>query len=252
MPSSKHLLAGLVLISAVAGLRPAAAADLAPYGNQNIQEQQVEFGTGWYIRGDLAYAREPLPQITPALIVPSESSILNEMSAGLGMGYKFNNWLRADLVLDYRRPLAASGPSATQACPTQLNATGTCGSYYVSSIRPWDGLANFYFDLGTWYGLTPYVGAGVGMAWAQMTNSVAGTTSANQSFQLSTSNMSYQFAWAAMAGVSYQIMPHVVMDVGYRYLSLGTFHSISSVTGGPQSQRINANEFRVGLRYMID
>jgi opacity protein-like surface antigen len=64
--------------------------------------------------------------------------------------------------------------------------------------------------------------------------------------------MSYQFAWAAMAGVSYQIMPHVLLDAGYRYLSLGTFHSTSIATGGPQSQKVNAQEFRVGLRYMID
>ena len=40
------------------------AADLGPslFSNQpSTQIQPVEFGTGWYIRGDLAYARDSLP-----------------------------------------------------------------------------------------------------------------------------------------------------------------------------------------------
>ena len=60
-----------------------------------------------------------------------------------------------------------------------------------------------------------------------------------------------QFAWAAMAGVSYAVAPHTLLDVGYRYLDLGratvSLFPSASVTRGLSSQQV-----RFGVRYMID
>ena len=64
--------------------------------------------------------------------------------------------------------------------------------------------------------------------------------------------MAYRFAWAVMAGVAIAMTDHAQFDVGYRYLDLGPFTGLSSPTGTSVTQRIRANELRVGVRYMID
>jgi opacity protein-like surface antigen len=64
--------------------------------------------------------------------------------------------------------------------------------------------------------------------------------------------MTYQFAWAVMAGVSIAMTDHALLDVGYRFLDLGTVTGLSSVTGTSVTQRVRANEVRAGVRYMID
>ena len=41
--------------------------------------------------------------------------------------------------------------------------------------------------------------------------------------------MTYRFAWAAMAGVAIAMTDHAQLDVGYRFLDLGTITGISPV-----------------------
>ena len=43
-----------------------------------------------------------------------------------------------------------------------------CASTDHSSYSAWLLLANAYADIGTWYGFTPYVGAGIGGAHVQL------------------------------------------------------------------------------------
>ncbi len=45
-----------------------------------------------------------------------------------------------------------------------------------------------------------------------------------------------------MAGLSFDVFPHTKLDIGYRYLNLGTVQNV----------RLDAHEARAGLRYMID
>ena len=45
---------------------------------------------------------------------------------------------------------------------------------------------------------------------------------------------------------------HAQLDVGYRFLDLGSITGISPVTGTAVTQRVRANEVRAGIRYMID
>jgi hypothetical protein len=59
-------------------------------------QDKVEFASGWYVRGDLAYAAETFPKlssnytvdpsISPAFAFDPSSSVLNSFSAGAGMG----------------------------------------------------------------------------------------------------------------------------------------------------------------------
>ncbi len=245
---------------------------------QALPQDKVEFASNWYIRGDLAYAAETYPKLSFDSTFSEPPPILNTFSAGAGFGYKVNNWLRTDLVLDYRSPVHAAGIGG-QACTLVLPdaATGqlgytpeTCAGHFNTEIHRWDLLANGYFDLGTWSGFTPYVGAGAGVSWARTKQSVYWTygddlpcqtscgfpsSSGNTYFgyfDRSQSRMDYQFAWAAMAGLAIAMTEHAQLDVGYRFLDLGNVSGLSAVTGAPVTQRVFVNEVRAGVRYMID
>jgi opacity protein-like surface antigen len=273
--------AAMIGVLPLAGLcalaEPAAGADFGqPFpglASPPALDDRVQFVTNWYVRGDLAYAQETFPNIAP-FTFGSSPSALNTYSADIGGGYKVNNWFRTDLILDYRKQIHAIGSAATP-CSVVLPSviTGlptitpqTCIGNFDSEIRRWDLLANGYLDLGTWDGFTPYIGAGAGVTWAHINQSVnftfgnglpcqtscaiGGNFFAN--FDRSQSNVTYRFAWAAMAGVAIAMTDHAQLDVGYRFLDLGTITGISSATGTSVTQRVRANEVRAGVRYMID
>src|SRR5579883_3074861 len=43
-------------------------------------EEPVEFGTGWYIRGDAAFALDTLPEVTDLGLFPNSSNFRNTYS----------------------------------------------------------------------------------------------------------------------------------------------------------------------------
>jgi opacity protein-like surface antigen len=108
--------------------------------------------------------------------------------------------------------------------------------------------------MGTWWGFTPYVGAGVGA-----TRLHSADYSDNGLFQPNpnalTQGQSTNFSWAGMAGVAFQITPQWMVDVGYRYLELGKVSNTSG-TGVPVDfanfRNITTQQVRVGIRFLID
>jgi opacity protein-like surface antigen len=278
------LAAAMIGVLPLAGLcalaEPAAGADFGqPFPGLAApapRADMVEFASNWYVRGDIAYAQETFPDISP-FTFGSSPSVLNTYSADVGGGYKVNNWFRTDLILDYRSQIHAIGSAATPCFtnvtnpPPSGNPVGTtCIDHSDNEIHRWDLLANGYLDLGTWDGFTPYIGAGAGVTWSRIQQSDnftlnglpcqatcgfitnGGNVVTFADFDRSQSNNTYRFAWAAMAGVAIAMTDHAQLDVGYRFLDLGSITGISPVTGTSVTQRIRANEVRAGIRYMID
>ncbi len=103
------------------------------------------------------------------------------------------------------------------ACPA---VTGCGSNSFTADIESWVGLANAYIDLGTWRGVTPYVGGGIGIASV----SVQGFEDVNvphNGWAYGTDHTETNFAWALYAGVSYDVTSQFTMDLGYRYLDMG-------------------------------
>jgi opacity protein-like surface antigen len=240
----------------------------------------IEWGTGWYLRGDIGAAQSSLTT-TDGIVLPQ--SFPNNWTAGLGGGYQYNNWLRTDVTVDYEQLYNKSGPQYV-ITPCQIGAVGTpAGGPFTNSIPVYAGcspnvqsraetmavLANAYLDLGNWGGFTPYVGAGAGVnvmyqksqvTWYEQNLVAYAGTTWTDPYTLGTymanwdrafSGTSLRFAYAFMGGVSYDLTDHVKIDLGYRWLNLGHFTS-HDLYGGAHTKDIHVNQVRLGFRYTID
>jgi opacity protein-like surface antigen len=260
----------------------AVAADLlVPYAQPQNDDVPVEFGTGWYIRGDIAAAQDNANAFGRASLLHMKPP--NGWSAGLGAGYKFTNFLRADLTVDYRSPVTTNGIAGSQSClvgaapqldPVTQVMVGstpvfdTCTGIAHSRLNRTHVLANGYVDLGTWSRFTPYVGAGIGVSVTYNKSQLNWFMSNQQPYNITFTDpfsnitfhqfmdttrngYTYNLAWALMGGVAIDITPHLKLDVGYRYLSLGRYTAADS-SGNTITKQMHAQEIRTGFRYVID
>lgn len=191
--------------------------------------------SGWYVRGDMAYRWNTIGSVEAPTDVTGWT-YKNTWAIGGGGGYK-HHWFRADVTVDYAQRADFVGDTAAPA------------SFYSTRIDAVTVLGNAYLDMGTWGGFTPYVGAGVGMTYLRTTQFTSST------WQVNDDGRRWNFSWAAMAGVSYHISPSLLIDVGYRYLSLG--EAMTGLIPQGASDRLTfrdltAQEIRVGLRLMLD
>jgi len=268
------LIAGLSLASA-----SVMAADLAPMPRMPtapaLRTTLVEDDSGFYVRGDVGIGLLTAKSFSQADLANNGGTFLQKSIGdtpyiGVGAGFKINNWFRTDLTAEYRAtaPVRAyDNLSLTNNTNTlTLQANTNYSGNYSAAVALWNG----YIDLGTWRGFTPYVGAGVGLAYNRMsgfTESAIGTwttptgvTTVPTSGILGSKN-TVKFAWALMAGTSYDISPNAKLDIGYRYLNLGqgvstttglVYCSCGSIGQPLKARDLYANEIRIGVRWMLD
>ena len=175
---------------------------------------------------------------------------------GLGAGYQINNYFRADVTGEYRFD------SKLRAIETYTSfcAIGTCYDGYNGDAHSAVFLLNGYVDIGTWYGVTPYIGGGVGTAINTFANLTDTSYSTSGFGAVSSAKTTVNFAYAAMAGFSYSLTPNLKLDLGYRYLDMGNLKSNAiNCNGGiatgcsyeVQKYRLTSNDIRLGLRYQF-
>jgi opacity protein-like surface antigen len=217
----------------------------------------VELGTGWYLRGDIGYVdydkfggdSDRLP-VAFAEALPERT-----WSAGGGFGYKFTSLFRADVTVDHR---FGSDFKSISSLTGFVDDSRTEWGKFESTTA----LVNAYVDLGTWAGVTPYIGAGVGGALhrfhefrTQVTclTLACGPTLGPQPTVSLRAHSRTDLAWALMAGVAVDVLPGLKVDVGYRYANLGEAEMrLVPGTSAVRTKELEAHEVRVGLRYMID
>ena len=79
----------------------------------------------------------------------------------MGVGYEWNSWFRFDVTGEYRTKAAFKATGRfTEFCA----GGGNCFDVNTGNFSSAVFLANAYVDLGTWWCLTPFIGAGVGGA----------------------------------------------------------------------------------------
>ena len=270
-------LASVAALPAVLSLQGgASAADLlppAPPIEEPLRGAIVE-ETGFYLRGDLGVANTNASNLNSTYrdgnTLTSLGTVEGPVSAGdpfllgLGVGYQFNNWLRVDITGEYRNSINYRA-SSTYQWGTPANSTCEptsgiwCGDAYIGQVKTGLFLANGYVDVGTWGGFTPYVGGGVGLAAYQVSGLKDTSLYPGNAFGFANNNNGTNFAWALMAGLSYRFSTSLLLDVGYRYVNMGTLNTGAVVCNNQiqyschfetQHFKLASNDLRVGLRWM--
>lgn len=203
--------------------------------------------TAWYVRGDVGYSSFDDPQIVETNVYTlSNSNIDDTWSVGGGFGYYFTHYLRGDITAEYIADAEVSGINSD----TNATLGGGVREFDVHSAV---ALANVYVDFNRNGHFTPYIGAGIGVAWND--TSAGRAVDANGLTGVIEGASETNFAWALMAGVSAQIRTGLHIDANYRYLNLGEAHTgLIIPTGGgntagdPVIDELEVHQFRLGVR----
>jgi opacity protein-like surface antigen len=254
----------------------ASAADLAiapppmPYA-----PPAADFG-GWYLRGDIGMTNQNLGSLHSNLIDTDNQQFPGSLqnhgfgfdsstSFDLGVGYQFNRWFRADVTGEWRGNANLHGSQSFAAGSALGTAFGGTGAdNYSGSKSEAVFMANAYVDLGTWWCVTPFIGAGIGASRNQISGFrddgvfIQGGVLKNSVFYGDDASK-WNFAWAAYAGLSYQVTQNVSIELSYRYISLG-----NGTTGPTRSfdgltvadpfvlKNITSNDVRLGVRWNLE
>ena len=206
----------------------------------------TEIGSGWYLRGDIGYSFNLEPSGHWRGVNFFNESVDDTWLAGVGFGYRFSDYFRTDVTLDYHGKFDYAGRAAcVPACGTSRERT---------SFSAWTFLLNGYVDMGTWHGFTPYVGAGIGTSYV-MTDDVRGINPIPPNSRFDKGN-NWSLAGALMAGGSYEVDENLLIDAGYRFLWMGDAVSGTDPSGGFRGKvhfdDLRSHQIRVGMRYLLD
>ena len=193
----------------------------------------VDF-SGWYLRGDIGFSNQSVGSLFNVNYANFNSvqNIDKSFDAaplfGLGIGYTVNNWLRFDFTGEYRGAANFHGLDVGA-----LPAGGFADDRYTGSKSEWTFLFNGYVDLGTWWNITPFVGAGVGFSRNTISNFGDVSVCVNSSSCVGSGGSDafggtaskWNFAWALHAGLAYQLYRNVTLELAYRYIDLGNAQS---------------------------
>ena len=100
--------------------------------------QPMEFGAGWYLRGDIGYSNMAVPVVIADFA--TNLGRTGNVSAESGIGYQYNNWLRTDVTLD-RSVIHNGGQQASIYCPygngdVTVSGAGSSGSFTGNLYDP--------------------------------------------------------------------------------------------------------------------
>ncbi|MCJ2083120.1 outer membrane beta-barrel protein [Methylobacterium sp. J-090] len=245
-------------LTALPTLAPAWAADLLPPPPAPVP---VEIGSGWYLRADFteSFFLRPTDATLPDPNDPGMPPLVrrtlgHEPAYGGGVGYRINTWLRVDATVDQRLAADYSAYSSRSNFATGYNVE-------AGRLGVLTGLVNVYADLGTWWGLTPYIGGGLGFAQKEFRRGYTQTTCLVDACDggagtgarpgvIRPNRSVTSLAWSLTGGVSYALGAGFSLDASYRYIDLGRAKSGLDTYGfGSRLKDLAANEVRVGLRY---
>jgi opacity protein-like surface antigen len=221
----------------------------------------ADFG-GWYLRGDIGMSNQSAKSIDSAVAqtFPTTTDGLGFDSAGifdLGAGYRFNNWFRADVIGQWR------GRSNLHGSNTVFYGPGDIGvNNYSGSKSEWVVMANAYVDLGTWWCITPFIGAGVGGSYNKLSSfrddgmRYTGGVLSNSTTYFA-DNGKWNFAWAAHAGLAYKVNPGFTVELAYSYMNLGeaapgNYHAFDNSISGASTIKvkdITSHDIKLGVRW---
>jgi opacity protein-like surface antigen len=276
-----------VAVSAASFISPSSAfaADLGGYRDAAKQEAyqprdatQPQYAPHrqFYVRGDVGIGQHSVGNFAQADLAENGGSFVSQsvgdtVFIGAGIGWQFNSRFRLDMTGEYRSTADIKALDNISGTLTDPDGTLQANTQYNGRMTAIVGLVNGYYDMFNWRGFTPYVGAGAGFAHVKTSNvTTQSTATFTDSFTgdellqhangYSKSKSQTNFAWALMAGTSYDLSTNAKLDIGYRYLNMGSGVSATSdllsctcgTIGQPlKLSDLEAHEFKIGVRWML-
>jgi opacity protein-like surface antigen len=251
--------AGATALCATASL----AADLGPIIPPMFPPPVQESFGNWYLRGDVGMTNQTVGELDNVLfrrrtnLVIHDKNFESGMLFGLGAGYQWNGWLRTDLTGEYR------GETGFHGFDTWTGSGGLPRfNNYTAKKSEWLVLANAYLDLGTWWHLTPFVGAGVGAARVTIHSfREAGIDPLGvPTMAFADTASTWNFAWAIHAGLAYHVTRNFTVELAYRYVHLGdgksgdiiAFDGTNSVNNPMEFKDLSSHDLKLGIRWAFE
>lgn len=162
----------------------------------------------------------------------TEASAGGALAVGYDFSYKFNVPVRAELEYGVFGDVSKTvnhgwGPTTCEISVQTL-------------------LANVYWDITTWNKFTPYIGAGIGLAFVKTEGAIDWTVG-NVSAAGSADDTEAVFAGQIGFGCSYAFTDTISADLGYRFLMMGD-GEVEYEGFKMESKDLYAHQFMLGLR----
>jgi opacity protein-like surface antigen len=269
-----------VLATSVAGfLLPltavfSSAADLGE--NVLSQTTPTTAERAFYIRGDFGYADYRLGSFSQEDVIYNGGGFSSQEFEGApyvsaGVGLRLTRWLRMDLTGEYRFSADVGAVDYLDMTLADPDGHFSSSTTYSGEHTAFVGLANVYVDLPKWHSITPYVGAGAGFARNRFSgfhttsdgsfeDYATGHVNSEVTTGFAGGKASTSFAWALMAGAGIDLDHNTVLDIGYRYVVLGSDMALSTdiidchcgTIGSPiTGSDLESHELRIGVRYEL-
>ena len=219
---------------------------------------------GWYLRGYIGMTNQKLGELDNVLFDTTDELVIHTknfeagVTVGAGLGYQFNDWFRGDLTGEYR------GETGFHGFDTWVDSSDDPRfNNYTAKKSEWLLLANAYWDVGTWYGVTPYVGAGIGASYVKI------HSFRDEGIELDTGLPTMAFAadhgewnlaWAVHAGMSFKATKNLTIDFGYSFVDLGdgqtgdiiAFDGTNDEDNPMHFNNIVSHDVKLGFRWSFD
>ena len=240
---------------------------------------EVEFGSGWYLRGDITYNINGRSSSGINAVEGLSSGIQSDyddaIGARVGFGYHVSPNTRIELNAEsiFNSEFSGLGGrtfSAVETDPLSPAVATTPGTSDIDAeYTAFDLIATAYYDLPTVGAFTPYVGAGAGIARISynqtetLTCIPSSATVACTSFPPGTAGqtteatrtLSEEFWTHALqltAGAAISIDDRTSLDLSYSFTQLGSGDNLSYSDGTAiDVDGVQLHQIRAGIRYDI-
>jgi opacity protein-like surface antigen len=222
----------------------------------------IEDYGGWYLRGDIGMTNQLVKRLDNVLFASAENHRVVDknfeagMLFGLGIGYRHNSWFRWDIVGEYR------GETGFHGLDLWNDGVNDRFNDYTGKKSEWLLMWNLYADLGTWKGITPFVGAGIGASRISI-HSFRDTgfdpVGGLPTLAYAPTGSKWNFAWALHAGLAYDVSPNFTIELAYRYLHLGdgqsgdiiAFDGTNLINNPMHFKGITSHDVKLGVRWAL-
>lgn len=177
----------------------------------------------------------------------------NGLGAALAIGYDFSS----KFDLNFRTELEYAFYSKAKSTKSHFIPDNENGGEYAklkSEINISTLFVNVYYDFKNHTNFTPYVGAGLGIAFVGLAGSIFGGE--EDEYYVFSKNSNNNFAWNIGLGVGYAFNERISLDLGYRYSQLGDVTSkitstdedgVATVT--EKGDNLSTHQIMLGVRF---